>query len=316
MKILITDAATLTHENDIPLDAFSEFGQVCVFDLLEGDSLLKEVQDAEIILCNKTVIDRSVIDAAPKLKYIGLFATGYNNIDIQYAREKGVTVCNAGTYSTSAVAQQTFAYILAHYSAVESYSALVKKGGWIASPTFSMLCCPTDELYGKTIGIIGFGSIGRRVCEIALAFEMKVLVYTRTKRDFKGAEFVSLDTLLEKSDIVTAHCPLNRESEKMFDTAAFSKMKNGAFFINTSRGGVVDEYALDSALRSGKLSGAAVDVLASEPMREDCVLLNSPNIIITPHTSWAPVATRKRLLSIVKNNISAFLANNPQNVVN
>ena len=303
MKLLLTDCATLTHNNDIPLDTFEQFGDVVCFDNLLGAELLVQVRDADIILCNKTVIDREVMEHAKKLKYIGLFATGFNNIDIEYAKQKGITVCNAGSYSTAAVAQQTFAYILAHFSAVESYSALVRQGGWIASPTFSMLCCPTDELYGKTIGLIGYGSIGQKVAQIALAFDMRVLVFTRTPKQADNIEFVSLDTLLE-------------QSARMINSEAFSKMKNGAFFVNTARGGVVDEPALLEALKSGKLAGAAVDVLTHEPMREDCVLRDAPNLIITPHTSWAPVTTRLRLLSIVTDNISAFLNGTPKNVVN
>ena len=316
MKLLLTDCATLSHNNDIPLDTFERFGEVVCFDNLLGDELLEQVKDADIILCNKTVIDRQVMEHAKKLKYIGLFATGFNNIDIEYAKQKGITVCNAGSYSTAAVAQQTFAYILAHFSAVERYSALVRQGGWIASPTFSMLCCPTDELYGKTIGLIGYGSIGQKVAQIALAFDMRVLVFTRTPKQAENIEFVSLDTLLEQSDIVSVHCPLNEQSARMFNSEAFSKMKNGAFFVNTARGGVVDEPALLEALKSGKLAGAAVDVLTHEPMREDCVLRDAPNLIITPHTSWAPVTTRLRLLSIVTDNISAFLNGTPKNVVN
>lgn len=316
MKLLLTDCATLTHNNDIPLDRFHKFGTVNRFDCIERDELLRQVADTDILLCNKTVIDRAVIDAAPNLKYIGLFATGYNNIDIEYAKQKGITVCNAGSYSTSAVAQQTFAYILAHFSSVERYSALVKRGEWITSPTFSMLCCPTDEICGKTIGIIGYGSIGRKVAEIAKAFDMRVLVHTRTARNTDGISFVSLDELLANSDIVTVHCPLNAQSEDMFNEDTFKKMKDGAYFINTARGGIVDEVALLNALENGKLAGAAVDVLSVEPMSPECVLRNAPNIIITPHTSWAPVTTRKRLFDIVSSNIEAFLNGKPQNVVN
>lgn len=316
MKLLLTDCATLTHNNDLPLDSFKKFGEVRYFDNIKKEELIAEIADADIVLCNKTVIDKEILDIAPRLKYIGLFATGYNNIDIEYAKKRGVIVCNAGSYSTAAVAQQTFAYILSHYSAVDKYSNLVKSGGWIASPTFSMLCCPTDELYGKTIGIIGFGSIGQKVAEIAHAFDMRVMVYTRTIRQNVGVEFVSLKQLLAESDVVTVHCPLNSESENMFNENTFNSMKNGAFFINTARGGVVVESALLKALESGKLSGAAVDVLKAEPMSEDCILLNAPNLIITPHTAWAPVTTRKRLLGIVEDNISAFLSGTPTNVVN
>ena len=316
MKIVLTDCATLLSNNDLDLTIFEKYGEVKYYDALFGEELKAAVKDADIILCNKTLINKDVLDCASNLKFIGLFATGYNNIDTVYAKEKGVTVCNAGSYSTNAVAQQTFAYILNHFSAVNRYNDLVKGGGWITAPTFSMLCYPTDELAGKTIGIIGFGSIGKKVAEIAKAFDMKVICYTRSKKTFDGADFTDLDTLLKTSDIVTAHCPLNDESRLMFNKEAFSKMKKGAYFINTARGGIVDEIALAEALNSGHLSGAAVDVLQNEPMTKDCPLKDAKNIIITPHTAWAPLATRERLLDIVTNNIDKFLEGNPVNVVN
>lgn len=313
MKVLLTDAATVTYQNDINLNIFEEFGEVTSYDAITREELLNIVYDYDIILTNKVVIDREVMQRAVNLKYIGLFATGYNNIDIEYAKEKGIAVCNAGSYSTNAVAQQVFAYILNKFSSVERYNELVQKGGWISSPTFSMLCCPTDELFGKTIGIIGFGSIGKKVADIAKAFDMNVLCYTRTPKEYNGVKFVSFEELLSKSDIVTAHCPLNEQSKGLFNDKTFSKMKDGAFFINTSRGGVVDENALLNALKSGKLSGAAIDVLDKEPMAKDCVLLGAPNLIITPHTAWAPLATRQRLLDIVKSNLKSFLQGEKQN---
>lgn len=316
MKLLLTDSATLKSENDISLEPLKDFGEVAEYPAISKEDFFREISDTDIILCNKTVINREIFECAKKLKYIGLFATGYNNIDVKLADEYGVTVCNAGSYSTFAVAQQVFAYILNHYSKVEEYGRLVKEGNWQKSKNFSLLTLPTDELSGKTIGIIGYGSIGKKVAEIAKAFEMRVLVYTRTKRADTSVSFVSLDELLSESDIVTVHCPLNEESAKMFNADAFSKMKKGAFFINTARGGVVDEDALLAALKTGKLSAAAIDVLNDEPMREDCVLKDAPNLLITPHTAWAPLATRQRLLSIVYENISAFLKGNPQNVVN
>ena len=316
MKIVMTDSATLTQNNDLPLDCFNTLGEVFKYDNLLGDELLEAVKDADAILCNKTIIDKTLIDTAKNLKYVGLFATGYNNVDTEYAKFRGITVCNAGSYSTNAVAQQTFAYILAHFSAVDKYSDLVKKGGWIASPTFSMLCCPTDELCGKTIGIIGYGSIGKKVSEIAKAFDMNVLVYTRTVKDDKTVKFVSFDELLKNSDIVSLHCPLTSENAKMFNSEAFSKMKKSALFVNTARGGLVDEDALYNALKNGIISAAAIDVLAIEPMSENCVLKDAPNIIITPHTAWAPVSTRKRLLNIVFDNLLSFKNGNPKNVVN
>ena len=268
-----------------------------------------------MILCNKSIIDKAIIKKAKKLKYIGLFATGYNNIDVVTAREHDITVCNAGSYSTNAVAQQVFAYILNHYNAVNQYNDFVQNGGWQQSPTFSVLCFPTDELKDKTIGIIGFGSIGKRVAEIALAFEMKVLVYTRTPKKDNRVDFVSLEELLKNSDIISPHCPLNEQSKEMFNKETFSKMKDGVFFINTARGGVVNERDLVNALNTGKLSGAAIDVLTEEPMHKDCILKGVPNLIITPHTAWAPLSTRERLLRIVEDNIIAFLNGSPKNKV-
>lgn len=315
MKILIADCATLTQNNDLSLTVFEEYGDVVYNKNISRDELLDTVQEYDIILCNKTIIDKAVIEKAEKLKYIGLFATGYNNIDIACAKEHNITVCNAGSYSTSAVAQQTFAYILNHYNAVNKYNDYVQSGGWAASPTFSVLCYPTDELKNKTIGIIGYGNIGKRVAEIALAFEMKVLVYTRTPKDDPRVKFVSLDELLAASDIVTPHCPLNETSREMFNKDTFDKMKDGAFFINTARGGVINEQDLYDALQSGKLSGAAIDVLSEEPMNKSCILKSAPNLIITPHTAWAPLETRKRLLGIVEDNIVSFLNGTPKNVV-
>ena len=315
MKILIADCATLAQNNDLPLTVFEEYGDVVYNPNISRDELLNTVHEYDMILCNKTIIDRDVIEKAVKLKYIGLFATGYNNIDINAAREHNITVCNAGSYSTSAVAQQTFAYILNHYNRVHQYNNFVQNGGWQQTPTFSVLCFPTDELKDKTIGIIGYGSIGRRVAEIALAFEMKVLVYTRTPKDDHRVKFVSLDELLKSSDIITPHCPLNDESREMFNRDTFDKMKDGAYFINTARGGIVNESDLAEALISGKLSGAAIDVLTEEPMSKNCVLKGAPNLIITPHTAWAPLETRKRLLGIVEDNIKAFLNGNTKNKV-
>ncbi len=316
MKILIADCSTLAQNNDLPLTVFQEYGDVVYSPNISRDELLNTVHEYDMILCNKTVIDKAVIERAIKLKYIGLFATGYNNIDIACAKEHGITVCNAGSYSTSAVAQQVFAYILNHYNQVNRYNDFVQNGGWQCSSTFSVLCFPTDELKDKTIGIIGYGSIGKRVAEIALAFEMHVLVYTRTPKDDTRVKFVTLDELLKNSDIITPHCPLNDQSREMFNSQTFAKMKDGAFFINTARGGVVNEQDLADALKTGKLSGAAIDVLTEEPMSDNCVLKGIPNLIITPHTAWAPLDTRKRLLGIVENNIKAFLNGNPTNKVN
>jgi len=206
-------------------------------------------------------------------------------------------------------------YILMHYTKIPQYNEFVHSGGWKSAEVFSPLVFSGDEICSKTLGIIGFGSIGRAVKKAAEGFGMRVIVNTRTVKDISEAEFVDLDTLLKESDIVTVHCPLNEQSADMMNSDTFSKMKNGAFFINTSRGGTVDEQALFNALKSGHLSGAAVDVLKTEPMEKDSVLADAPNLIITPHTAWSPLTTRKRLLKIVTDNITAFLEGKPQNKI-
>lgn len=314
MKILITDAATLSCEGDLSLDIFENFGTVRIFDNISREKLMVEALEAEVILCNKTVIDRAVFEKADKLRFIGTFATGYNNIDIAVAKEKGVVVSNAPEYSTNAVAQQVMAYILLHYTKVAEYDRFVKDNGWKTSALFSPLVFPTDEVCGKTLGIVGYGSIGKAVAKAALALGMNIQVFTRTKRE-TDVNYVTFEELLETSDVITMHCPLNEQSADMMNKKAFSLVKKGAFFINTARGGVVDELALKEALDKGILSGAAVDVLKKEPMAGDCALADAPNIIITPHSAWAPLTTRKRLIRLVADNLKAFCEGKPQNVV-
>lgn len=307
MKILLTESAALIADGDLSLDIFKSFGNYVEYLNISRTELLKEAADSDVILCNKVLIDREVFNIAKKLKYVGTCATGYNNVDIDAARENGITVCNVAGYSTNAVAQQVMGYILMHYTKIPEYDSFVKNGGWKKSDIFAPLVYSTDEVYGKTLGIIGYGSIGKAVEKAALGLGLNVIVNTRTIKENGVTHFVSLDELLAKSDIVTVHCPLNEQSAGMMNETAFSKMKKGAFFINTSRGGVVDEQALYEALNSGHLSGAAVDVLKEEPMAEDCVLYDAKNITITPHTAWAPLATRKRLVSLVTENLRAFL---------
>lgn len=313
MKILITESSTLISNNDLSLGVFDTLGDTVIYENISREKLLEEVKNAEVILCNKVLINREVIDSAPNLKYVGLFATGYNNIDIDYAKEKGICVCNVAGYSTNAVAQQVMGYILMQYTKIPEYNSFVKNDGWKNSPTFSALVYPSAELAGKTLGIIGYGSIGKAVEKAASGLEMNVIVYTRTPKENTSTTFVGFEELLQKSDIITVHCPLNNESANLFNKESFSKCKKGAFFINTSRGGVVDEQALLEALESGILSGAAVDVLKTEPMAETCLLSNAPNLIVTPHTAWAPLETRKRLVKLVAENLSAFLKGEPVN---
>lgn len=314
MKIVITDASTVTN-GDIDLKVFEQFGEVTVYDVTDTQEISQRIKDADMVICNKTILNRDNMKDAKNLKYIGLFATGYNNIDLEYTNEFGITVCNAPGYSTEAVAQHTFAFILSILNRVGEYNETVKQGDWIKSRTFSYFPLPLSELSQKTIGIVGYGSIGKRVGAIAKAFNMKVLVHNRSKVLDETVTQVTFDELLQKSDIVTLHCPLNKDSENIMNETAFNKMKDGAVFVNTARGGMVDEKALRNALESGKLLGAGVDVLRSEPMDKDCPLFNAPNCYITPHIAWAGVETRTRLLKLVTDNIKAFLDGNAQNTV-
>ena len=313
MKVVILDAKTLTND-DIDFSVFDEFGEVTIYDFTKYNQIAERIKDAEIILCNKSIMNRMTLKDAKNVKYIGLFATGYNNVDIEYTNERNITVCNAGSYSTNAVAQHVFALILEHYNKVGEYNKFVKDGGWIHSEKFSPFK-PMKEMDGRTLGIVGYGSIGKKVAKIAQAFDMKVLAYNRSPKKDESVRFVEMDELLEKSDIVSIHCPLNSDSEKMCNKEFFEKMKDGALFINTSRGGVVDEQALIDAVKSKKISGAGLDVVAVEPMEKHEEILDIDNIIITPHSAWAPVETRTRLVEIVKNNIKKWVAGAPVNVI-
>lgn len=314
MKIVITDAMTVT-QGDVDIDIFAKYGELIKYDNTLPDQVAERVDDADIAICNKTIFTREVLEQTKNLKLICLFATGYNNIDIVCCRERGITVCNAGSYSTDAVAQHTFALILEHYSKVGRFDSFVREGGWRASPMFSPFVFPTDEIAGKTMGIIGYGSIGRKVAEIAKAFGMKVVVYTRTIRDI-DAEYLPLDELLSVSDVITMHCPLNEGTAGLMTYERFCLCKPSAIYINTARGGINDEKGLARALLEGRIAAAAIDVLTTEPQVKDCPLNKTvPNLIMTPHIAWAPLSTRIRLLGIVDDNVSSFLNGNPKNVV-
>lgn len=314
MKIVITDAATITR-GDISLDIFHRFGEVKIYDLTAPEEIAGRIKEADLVLCNKTQMTAQVMSEAHNLKYIGLFATGFNNVDLEYAHSHGITVCNVPSYSTEAVAQHTFALILELLCRVSDYNKTVNEGDWVKSRTFSYFPIPLYELNRKTLGIVGMGSIGSRVADIALAFGMKVLVYKRSKTEDSRVTQVSFEELLENSDIVSMHCPLNKDSENIMNKEAFDKMKDGAIFINTARGGLVDEQALRDALLSKKLLGAGLDVLRNEPMDKNCPLLGIENCIITPHIAWAGLETRKRLMDVVVSNIDAFIKGKPVNTV-
>lgn len=315
MKIVVTDAKTIADDVSF-FEPLKELGELVLYQLTKPEEMVEHISDADIVLCNKTHLGRENLGKCENLKYIGLFATGYNNIDIEYARELDITVCNAGSYSTDAVAQHTFALILDHYSKVKEYDAFVKDGGWTRSEVFSPFIYRMNELSGKTIGIVGYGSIGKKVADIAKVFGMKVLAYNRSEKQDEGVTFVDFETLVSSSDIVSVHCPLNNESEKMFNYEIFSKFKQKNLFINTARGGIIDEMDLVRALREGIVNAAAIDALTIEPMEKNHSFLDAPNITITPHVAWAPVETRQRLLEIVCDNIACYMEGVPKNVVN
>ena len=308
-KIAILDGKTIS-EGNVDLSVFSELGELVVYELTPPELVAERVADVEYILCNKVVLNESNLKDAKKLKFIGLFATGYNNIDVDYCAKRGIVVANAGSYSTEAVAQHTFALILNHYNSISKYEKYVNDGEWQKCETFSAFTYPMHELKGKTIGIVGYGTIGKEVARLAEAFRMDVITYTRK------SEAGELERLLRESDIVTVHCPLNEQSAGMFNRKTFEMMKDGAYFVNTARGAVVVDEDLVWALESGKLSGAAIDVLASEPMSKDCKLYGVKGITFTPHVAWAPIETRERLIDIVMDNIRSFNAGTPKNKVN
>jgi glycerate dehydrogenase len=314
-RITVLDWGTVSTGDIKESEIFSD-GDITFYGLTSAEQTTGRIAGSNIVLCNKVLITEEIIKSCPDLKYIGLFATGFNNIDIKAAKEHGITVCNAGSYSTDAVAQHTFALILQHYSKVSLYREYTESGKWITSPTFSAFPYPMYELAGRTIAVVGFGSIGKAVAKIADAFGMKVIVNTRTKPENCSYELVSLDDAFRRADIITFHCPLTEATKGAISRERIALMKESAVIINTSRGPVADEQALADALNSGRIAGAGLDVLEYEPMRKDCPLIGAKNCIITPHVAWAPLETRRRLINIVNSNIRAYLNGTPENVVN
>lgn len=319
MKIVNIDAVT-TNPGDLSWDGIKRLGDYTYYDRTNPDQIIERAKGANALIVNKSIITKEILDTlSPELEYIGLQSTGYNVVDCDYARELGITVTNIPSYSTNAVAQLVFAFILQVTNEVTLHSDAVKNGEWCTCPDFCFWKKPLTELAGKTIGIIGFGSIGQRVAKLAEAFDMKVLVHTPRLKDtgeLKSVEFVDINTLLSESDIVTCHCPLTNETKGLINKETISKMKKSAIFINTSRGPVVDEKALADALNNGDILAAGLDVLETEPARKDNPLLTAKNCYITPHIAWAAKETRARLLKILEENLEAYINGAPQNVVN
>ena len=318
MKIVILDATAL-NPGDLSYDCINQFGDVTSYDRTDGEALtIERIGDNEIILVNKVPITETVLAACPNIKLICVQATGYNIVDVEACARRGIPVTNVPSYGTAAVAQCTMARMLERCHRIGLHTHSVHQGDWTKSTNFCYWLTPQMELEGKTLGIVGFGRIGQAVGKLAKAFGMHVLAYNRSQCD-EGraiADYVDMDTLFRESDFISLHCPQTAETVNLINRETIAQMKDGAMLINTARGGLVDETALVEALESGKLRGAAVDVVSQEPMKADNPLLTTRKCIITPHIAWAPVESRQRLLDCVVENIRAFLAGKPQNVVN
>lgn len=314
---VILDAYT-ENPGDLNWDYLKSVCELTVYDRTPKELIIERAKDAEIIILNKVPLDKETIDMLKSLKFVALLSTGFNVVDCDYLREKNIPVSNIPSYSTSAVAQIVFSYILYFSNRVADYNASVKRGDWVNCPDFCYLNEPIFELSGKTLGIIGFGRIGRRVSEIGRAFDMNIMVFTPSgKKDgIDFAKFTSLDEVLKSSDFITLHCPLNEDTNGLVNDEFLSKMKHGAYLINTARGAVVDEYAVANALNNEKLSGYAADVLSTEPPKPTNPLLSAINTVITPHIAWAGFETRLRLLGVLNDNVKAYLNGSPINVVN
>ncbi|MCR5762626.1 MAG: D-2-hydroxyacid dehydrogenase [Treponema sp.] len=314
MKIVILDGNAL-NPGDLSWSPLEKFGSVTVYPRTKPEEIISRIGDSDIVLLNKINITEEILSHCPSLKYIGVQATGYNVIDLEACRRHKVTVTNVPSYSTAGVAQLVFAFINEFACHVQLHSDSVMNGDWVNSPDFCYWKTPLMEMDGKTIGIFGYGSIGSRVARIAEAYGMNVQVCTRTPKP-EIVNPVDFETMLKTSDIVTLHTPLTPQTKNIINEQTLSLMKKNAILINTARGALVDETAVRKALDAKKIAGYAADVVSSEPMLKDSPLLNAPNCFITPHIAWAAIETRQRLLSVVINNIKAFLDGKPQNVVN
>ena len=316
MNIVILDGYT-SNPGDLSWDGIAKHGSLTVYDHTPSALTIQRACDAEIVISNKTVLGAAEIDQLPKLRYIGLLSTGYNIVDLDAAKRCGVAVTNIPAYSTPSVAQLVFALLLEICNNAGAHSVSVRAGEWESSRDFCYWKFPLMELSGKTIGIVGMGSIGRATAKIAKAFGLNVIACGRrgAKGETDGVILTSLENVLSSSDIVSLHCPLFPETVGLINRETIAMMKHGAILINTSRGGVLNETDVAEALADGRLGGAGVDVLSTEPPKPDNPLLSAPNCVITPHIAWATREARTRLIHILEENLSAFLAGTPQNIV-
>lgn len=315
-KIVVLEGYA-SNPGDLSWEEFAALGELTVYDRTAPEEILPRIRDAQIVLINKTRLTAELLAQCPYLRMIGVMATGYNVVDIDAAKRLGITVCNVPGYSTMAVAQMTFALLLEMTQQVGLHNSSVRAGRWTQALDFCYWDAPLTELDGKTMGLIGYGAIGQAVGRIAQAFGLRLLVTARHERPVpEGARLVSAEELLREADIVSLHCPQTAENLHMIDAAALESMKNGAILLNTARGGLIDEQAVADALKRGKLRFYGADVVSAEPIGADNPLLTAPNCYLTPHIAWAPKETRVRLHGVVLENLRAFLAGRPQNVVN
>ncbi len=316
MKIVVLDGYTL-NPGDLNWEKFSEIGELKVYDRTSPQDILERTTDANIVLTNKTVLTAENIAAMNKVEYIGVLATGVNVVDLEYTKKTGITVTNVPGYSGSSSAQMVFALILELTNRVGHHSQTVTDGKWSVSKDFCYWDYPLVELEGITLGIVGYGGIGKAVARIGLAFGMNILIYNRSvPPDLPdGITYSDLDNLIHSSDIISLHCPLTPQTKGMINKESLAQMKKTAYLINTSRGPLIVENDLADFLNEGRIAGAAMDVLDVEPPDKNCPLLTAKNCYITPHIAWATIASRERLMSIAVENIKSYLAGNPQNVV-
>lgn len=317
MKIVVLDGYTM-NPGDLDWAPITSLGDVSIYDRSTKAQVVERSVGATIVLTNKIEITKEMMDQLPDLKYIGITATGFNNVDLQAATERGIIVTNVKGYSTDAVAQHTFALLLSLMNRVETHSDMVHQGKWSASKDFTFRETPLLEVSGKTMGLIGLGDIAMKVAEIARAFGMRVIAYRKNphKTTDPTIQMVSLDDIFEQSDVVSLHIPLSEETRHLVHAGNLAKMKSSAYLINTARGALVNEKDLSKALADKRIAGAGLDVLSQEPPSEDNPLLNARNCVITPHIAWAMVETRTRLLQLASDNIRAYQQGRPINQVN
>ena len=317
MKIVVLDGHAL-NPGDLSWDGMKALGTFHIYDRTPKEEVVKRIGDAEIVITNKCEITEAIMEQCPSIKYIGILATGYNIVDILAAKKRKIPVCNVPAYSTSAVAQFTVGLILALASRIGEHSQSVMAGDWCGAKDFTYWNAPLVELHGKTMGLIGFGNIGRAVANIVQAMGMKVLVYNRTiypQLETESCRFTDKETLFSKSDIISLHCPLFPETTDLINKDSIAQMKQGVWIINTARGRCIVEQDLADALNCGKIAAAALDVLREEPMNVNNPLLCAKNVLITPHIAWAAKETRQRLMDIAVENVKAFMNGCPVNVV-